>query len=31
MQDARIYLTYATGKVLKQGAMLLGMEMPDKM
>ena len=31
IQDARAYLTYATGKVLKKGAYLLGMEMPDKM
>lgn len=31
LQDARIYLTYITGKTLKQGAKLLGMEMPDKM
>ena len=31
IQDARIYLTYAVGKVLKAGASLLGMEMPDKM
>ena len=31
IQDARVYLTYATGKVLKKGAYLLGMEMPDKM
>ena len=31
LQDARIYLTYATGKVLKIGAKLLGIEMPDKM
>ncbi len=30
-QDARVYLTYAVGKVLKQGAKLLGIEMPDKM
>lgn len=30
-QDARIYLTYSTGKVLKIGANLLGIEMPDKM
>ena len=30
-QKARVYLTYMTGKVLKQGAKLLGMEMPDKM
>ena len=31
IQDARVYLTYATGKVLKQGASLLGIKMPDKM
>ena len=31
MQDARVYLTYATGKVLKTGAKLLGIEMPEKM
>ena len=31
VQDARVYLTYATGKVLKQGASLLGIKMPDKM
>ena len=31
MQDARIYLTYAVGKVLKLGASLLGIEMPNKM
>ncbi len=31
VQDARIYLTYITGKILKQGALLLGIEMPDKM
>ena len=30
-QDARLYLTYVTGMVLKQGAKLLGMEMPEKM
>lgn len=30
-QDARIYLTYAVGQVLKIGASLLGMEMPNKM
>lgn len=30
-QNARLYLTYATGTVLKIGAELLGMEMPDKM
>lgn len=31
VQDARIYLTYATSEVLKQGANLLGIEMPEKM
>lgn len=31
LQDARIYLTYAAGKVLKEGASLLGIEMPEKM
>ena len=31
IQNARIYLTYATGKVLKIGAKLLGIDMPDKM
>lgn len=31
LQDARVYLTAAVGKVLKIGAHLLGMEMPDKM
>ena len=31
VQNARVYLTYATGKVLKQGAELLGMKMPEKM
>ena len=31
IQDARVYLTYAVGKVLKIGANLLGIEMPDKM
>ena len=31
IQNARIYLTYMVGKVLKQGAKLLGMEMPEKM
>ena len=30
-QDARVYLTYSAGKVLKIGANLLGIEMPDKM
>ena len=31
LQDARVYLTYSVGRVLKIGANLLGMEMPDKM
>ena len=31
IQDARLYLTYAVGIVLKTGAELLGMEMPDRM
>ena len=31
MQNARIYLTFAVGKVLKAGAKLLGIEMPNKM
>ena len=31
VQGARVYLTYAVGKVLKQGAKLLGIEMPNKM
>lgn len=31
LQNARVYLTYAVGKVLKTGANLLGMEMPEKM
>ena len=31
VQDARVYLTYATGKVLNIGANLLGIKMPDKM
>ena len=30
-QNARVYLTYAVGEVLKLGANLLGIEMPDKM
>ena len=30
-QDARVFLTYSVGKVLKLGANLLGIEMPDKM
>ncbi len=31
IQNARVYLTYATGKVLKIGAGLLGIEMPNRM
>ena len=31
VQNARVYLTYAVGKVLKAGAKLLGIEMPNKM
>ena len=31
VQDARLYLTYTVGTVLKSGAELLGMEMPDRM
>lgn len=31
LQDARLYLTYATNLVLKIGASLLGIEMPEKM
>ena len=31
LQDARVYLTYAVGKVLEAGANLLGMKMPNKM
>ena len=31
IQNARLYLTYAVQKILKNGAYLLGMEMPDKM
>ena len=30
-QDARLFLTYVVGNILKQGAELLGMQMPDKM
>ncbi len=30
-KDARVYLSYATAKVLKEGTALLGMEMPNKM
>ena len=31
VQDARLFLTYAVGIVLKTGVELLGMEMPDRM
>ena len=31
LKNSRIYLTYAVGKLLKTGANLLGIEMPDKM
>ncbi len=31
VQDARLFLTYAVGTVLKSGAELLGMEMPERM
>ena len=31
VQDARLYLTYATSLVLKTGASLLGIQMPDRM
>ncbi len=31
VQDARLFLTYAVGKVLKIGANLLGIQMPTKM
>lgn len=31
VQNGRVYLTYAVGKVLKAGANLLGIQMPDKM
>ncbi len=31
IQNARVYLTYCVNKTLKQGAELLGMQMPDKM
>ncbi len=31
IKNSRIYLTYAVGKILKLGAELLGMQMPDKM
>ena len=31
IQNARVFLTFATGKVLKQGSALLGIQMPNKM
>ena len=31
LQDSRVFLSFAIGKVLKQGANLLGIEMPEKM
>ena len=31
VQDSRVFLSFATGKVLKLGASLLGIEMPEKM
>ena len=31
LQDARLFLTYAVGTVLKTGVELLGMEMPERM
>ena len=31
LQNARVYLTYAVGKILETGAGLLGIEMPDRM
>ena len=31
LQNARVYLTYAVGKILETGASLLGIEVPDKM
>ena len=31
LQDARLYLTYAVGEILKTGAGLLGIQMPDQM
>ena len=31
IQNARVYLSYAVGNVLKAGAKLLGIEMPDRM
>ena len=31
IQNARVYLSYAVGNVLKTGAGLLGIQMPNKM
>ena len=31
LQNARIYLTYCTNLLLRTGAELLGMQMPEKM
>ena len=31
IKESRVFLTYATGRVLKVGVELLGMQMPDKM
>ena len=31
LQNARVYLTYSVGRILKTGAGLLGIEMPNKM
>ena len=31
LQDARLYLTYMVGSILKVASSLLGIEMPDKM
>ena len=31
IKDARVFLTYCVGKTLKEGAHLLGMQVPDKM
>ncbi len=31
IQNTRVYVTYAVGKILKIGSKLLGIEMPDKM
>ena len=30
-KNVRLFLTYATGNILKTGASLLGMQMPEKM